>query len=139
MNRSALPLVALLATLLLAPCPSSAHDPRQPDLDGWYSGLLNQYGGSCCSRQDCKVVSYGPDSRSDAWIDAKRGVWEVRISPRYFGPDADNQVYDAPPVKYAKQYGPEGTRHVATNMTDGFVVCWSPTLGLLCVIPPLEF
>jgi hypothetical protein len=116
-----------------------AHDAQRPDLDEWYTSLQTAAGGSCCDKADCKVEPYGADEKSDAWIDPKTGMWKVRIDPKYFGPRANNKVYDAPPQKYAKQMQPNGSYKVAPNLTEGIVVCWTPALELLCVTPPLEF
>ena len=127
----------IFGAMILSALPARAHDPRKPELDNWYTSLITDGGNSCCSHEDCKVLSYGPDERSESWIDLKRGVWQVRITPRVF-PGGRNQVVDAPPEIYAKQVVGNAKR-VAPNLTEGVVACWHQWLGLRCFIPPPEF
>ena len=101
----------ILALLLLAlPRLAPAHIPRTASaVDDWFESLqAPDTGIPCCDRLDCREVA------------SRRGAdgWEAWSDGRWVPIPQDKIVTDtANPLEHA-------------------VLCWSPSLGLTCFIPP---
>ena len=84
--------VILIVVMLLSSA-AMAHDPKRPELNGWFNGLHNGIGGQCCSNMDGKVVL-------DADWDSKDGHYRVRIDGEWI------DVPDDAVIKEPNLYGP---------------------------------
>jgi hypothetical protein len=104
-----LPLFAL-ALLLAVPGSAPAHVPGSgPDVDDWFDSLIAPDSGiPCCNRVDCREVP------------ARQGAagWEAWSDGGWFPIPQDKVVTDT------------------TNPLEHAVLCWSPTLGITCFVPP---
>lgn len=101
----------LFALLLLAsPGLATAHIPRTESyVDDWFESLLAPDTGiPCCDRLDCREVA------------SRRGAagWEAWSDGRWVTIPEDKVVTDT------------------VNPLERAVLCWSPTLGLTCFVPP---
>ena len=101
--------VAALA-LLLAPPPLAAHLPGAgPEMDAWFESLTAPDTSiPCCDRLDCHEVAsrQGPAG------------WEAWHGGRWWPIPEEKIVTDtANPLEHA-------------------VLCWSPSLGMTCFVPP---
>lgn len=109
-TRSRLLRPVLLALLLTLPRAAPGHVPGAGmDVDAWFDTLIApDTGVPCCDRLDCREVAtrQGP------------GGWEVW---------AGGQWVPIPEEKVVT-----GT----ANPLEHGVMCWSPTLGLTCFVPP---
>lgn len=80
-------LVAFLFVLMVV-TGAKAHDPRRPDLDGWFSGLKSNGGGLCCSNMDGTALS-------DVDWESKNGHYRVRLQNEWVDVP-DNTVITEP-------------------------------------------
>ncbi len=100
-----------LALLLLAPPGTApAHIPRtESRIDDWFESLIAPDTGiPCCDRLDCREVASrrGPEG------------WQAWSEGRWLTIPEEKVVTDT------------------TNPLEHAVLCWSPTLGLTCFVPP---
>lgn len=104
------PRYLILALLLAPPSVATAHIPRTESyVDDWFESLLAPDTGiPCCDRLDCREVA------------SRRGPagWEAWSDNRWVPIPEDKVVTDT------------------TNPLEHAVLCWSPSLGLTCFVPP---
>lgn len=117
--------LALIATLsapaALAQPPAGA--PTDPATSAWFRGLRQPGTGyGCCSEADCRRVEARTDrGRWQFWLRRGEGEGEFRWAP-------DEAAWvDVPPERVLVG---------EANPTGGAVACWTPTVGVLCFVPP---
>ena len=128
-----------------------AHDMDRPDLDGWYASLINQWGGDCCDRKDCKPLKFGNkgDPGVDAWLgtdeDGQR-TYQFRARREVF-PHANGEIVNLPMSHRAYQWvlPAHMEKRIAVNQygSQVLVACadFTPTAyrvapTLYCFVPP---
>lgn len=138
----------LIAMVVMA----HAHDMDRPELDGWYASLINQWGGDCCDRKDCKPLKFGKkgDPDVDAWIgtdDDGQRTYQFRARPEVF-PHANGEIINLPMSHRAYQWVSveHNVKRVAGNPYGGevLVACadFTPTAyrmapTIYCFVPPM--
>lgn len=107
--------LALALALLVSP--ASAHEPGEP-YASWYESLSRPGGGSCCSLSDGRTTEVRVvGDHYEAWIDQRF-------------PDGDGIGWVT--VK------PEAVLQRVDNPTGEPVVFWRKTMGVLCLVRPME-
>lgn len=104
--------IILLVTLLFA---ATAHARPQEDpnlsLAPWFNGLREPgTGKSSCVLADCSTADYR----------IKRDHYEARVGDKWLVVPSDEIL------------------HRTDNPTSRSVVCWTPELGILCLVRPAE-
>ena len=108
---------AILCVLIAAPAFAAPPENADPNLREWYEGLRQPSSGApCCSIADCR--------RTEARHNAEG--WEVLIDERFGARDSRWT-----PV-------PRGRVLDRQNPTGEAVVCFLPTIGVMCFVPPPE-
>ena len=105
----------IAATVLVAIVPAKAHDP--------FTGLHNQRGTSCCSSDgpasDCKAAIIRYDgNRLQAQIDERWRYWSADMPLPIWVDIPDDKVLP-----------------MESNPVAGPVVCWLPSMGVICYLP----
>ena len=110
---------ALVCFAVLAAAPVAAAPPENADpaLHDWFQSLRQpSTGAPCCSIADCR--------RTDARHNAVG--WEVWIDERFGG--HESQWTQVPPGRVLDRQNPTGEA----------VVCFIPSVGVMCFVPPPE-
>ena len=99
---------ALVAACALPAVPRAAPPPgADPALSPWFEDLRQPgTGRSCCSIADCRPV-------------------DVRIVEDHYEAYVHNRWMSVPPDKIV---------HRSDNPTGRAVICWTPTLGIMCFV-----
>jgi hypothetical protein len=109
--------LAFLGLVAVAPAFAAPPENADPKLRDWFESLRQPYTGApCCSISDCR--------RTEARHNHKG--WEVLIDER-FGARGVEWV-DVPSHRVLERQNPIGEA----------VVCFIPTVGVMCFVPPPE-
>lgn len=104
------PLVAIAAIALIALTITAFGHPDGAPNAAWYRSLQSPAGSSCCDTHDCAETEYRVTKAGEIEALTPAQDW-VRV----------------PPEKILKH---------TENPTGYAVLCWTPSLGILCFIMP---
>jgi hypothetical protein len=109
--------LACISVLFVAPALAAPPENADPNLREWYEGLRQpSTGAPCCSIADCRRTEARHNDSG----------WEVLIDERFGA--RDSRWTSVPSNRVLERQNPTGEA----------VVCFLPTLGVMCFVPPPE-